>query len=480
MNYWAKVGLGVLGVSAVAGLWFGDEYYTKKEQTQKTLESRALNYEVKDVLGMTLKNDTGEFSFERPSNADKWMMKAPKVAKADEEAINELINAYSFMNVSSRLSDFQESDAAKYGLETPKLTLTLKMADGKTKVLRVGTDLGVGATKEGDAGTSVYAVSSDHKNLLVLGRTSIDSGKKSLSDFRTKTLGTFTTQDVRGFVLTKNDGTKLKLEKVQIDWMIKEPKEITADNNSVGLFLDKMAKLKLNQIQEPETLDAAKLGSFGLAQPVAKLEVTGEEGKVLQTIDYGMDAKNVYFKMEDGAVGSVDMGQYADLAPPLKHFRDRRVTKGIAVDKINKLTTKSGKTFTKEETNWYLSSAHAPEGTPGPDGKTEVKARTPDTQASSFVTDFEFLTSDDVVDAQDAKNLANFGLEKPITHVKLEFSEEGKAPLDVLVGNRVPKNETHVYVKHSQSENIYMVKFDWVEKLNKLDGQGTDIQAKKE
>ena len=276
--------------------------------------------------------------------------------------------------------------------------------------------------------------------------------------------------------LSKNDGSLIQLEKKKDDgqnqWHVVSPKVIKADNNQVGLFLDSLARLSADSVTEPSAISDANKGALGLSEPNATLVLKDASGKEIQKIDYGLTKEALSLTMSDGAVGSVELTKFTDLAPELKYFRDRRILSSVNFNDVNLLTTLSGKKFQKEGIDWYLT-----DGTPENNEGKMKKAANED--ARRFIEDWEFMTAEDVLDADEATELSKFGLDKPITSFTLSSTAENKPEIRVLVGSRVPNNEKAVYVKRTDKPEVFVMESKWLDVLTRLDQGEQSPQAKK-
>ncbi|MBM3381210.1 MAG: DUF4340 domain-containing protein [Betaproteobacteria bacterium] len=494
MKPWLKITLAVVAGAAIWGGLVLDQHLAEKEEVSKKQEAKVLDFESKDVLKITLQNKHGQFVFQRDTATSDWRLVQPQGPKLDQDSIRNMLAAIQSQNYEQHLEEqqkaidsFKKGDAASaqvFGFEKPRASVVLDVAANKeagTKARELkfwlGGDLafGAGAGAAFNA-VSSYAVSSDRKGLIVVPHSLLTSLEKDLKDLRTKTIGDFLTADVASFELTKSDGTQLVLSKSkdngQSIWSVSKPKQIKADNNQVGLYLDSFTRLRADNITESAAINEQNKTALGLAAPSATLVLKAEDGKVLQTIQMGLTKESLYLTLADGAVGSVELTKFSDLAPSLKFFRDRRVFAGVSFNDINLLVTKAGQRYQKEGSAWYNASADAPK-----DPKKPEKVAVDD--ARNFVEDWEFSTAEDILDADETTELAKFGLDKPLTQFTLGSTDDKKPQIQVTVGNRVPNNEKAVYLKRADKPEVFVMETKWLDVLTRLDQGGQSPQAKK-
>ena len=494
MKSWVKISIAVAAGAAIWGGLVLDQHLAEKEEVSKKQEVRLLDFESKDVLKINLQNKFGQFVFQRENSTSNWKMLEPQGPKPDQDAINNLLAAVQSTNYEQHLEDAKKaadglksgdpSLAKNYGFEKARVSIVLDVSANKesgTKArelkLWLGGDVGIGSGA-GSAfnALSIYAISTDRNGLLVAGNSIASTLEKGLRDLRSKVIGDFSVSDVSSFELNKNDGTKIVLNKTKENnqnvWSVVQPKKIVADNNQVGLYLDSFIRLRADKITEAASINEQNKAALGLAQPNASLVLKAEDGKVIQTIQMGLTSESLFLTMADGSVGSVELTKFSDLAPSLKFFRDRRVLSGISFNDISSLKTLSGVVYQKEGSAWYKAGAEVAKDAKNPEKIANEDAR-------KFVEDWEFITAEDVLDADETTNLPKFGLDKPLTRFTLSSTDTKKPQFELLVGNRVPNNEKAVYVKRADKPEVFVMETKWLDVLTRLDQGGQSPQAKK-
>lgn len=494
MNFATKLALGVLGVGALAGAWYADEHYTKKEQEEKATASKALNFETEKVRKISLRTKDLAFTFERKDGTSDWTFVEPANGpKPDQDAVNNLVAAVQSISVETTLEGTQEAvkqsgvgaagsgdAAAKFGLKEPRAQVEVTLDGGATQKVFLGNDVGIGSESGSTFNAlSTYASSPSRDKVLVVGSGVVSATKKTLTDFRTKIAGDFKSSDVKAISVQKAGAPGIELAKGEKEWSLTAPAAYLADNNNVGLFLDRWARLRVEKVTEKEALNSDNREGMGLGSPAAVVEVKGDGGKVLQSFQVGLTKEALFVTMADGAVGSVDLNQFTELVPELKFFRDRRVMRDVAMADVVKIRTASGKEFRKEGANWYAVGADAATTPAAPGAASAGKTSSKD--AYDVFSQWEFLVADDIIDNPTAIQ-TEYGLDNPIGRLTFAFKEGGPKDVEVVVGNRVSKNEKLVYVKRVDKPEVYAVETQWLDALGRLDGaapEGKDPQAKK-
>lgn len=469
MNPWVKIALGAVAAAAVIGLYFGEEYYTKKEEAEKATSTKAVAFESAQVRKISLVNEKGSFVMERGSATEDWRIISPTTVKADQDTVNNLVSAIQTQSIEQELPGTEQAakltgeEAVKFGVANPKQSIELTLEGGKSKKLVIGNDLNIGNNSGGNfIAVSVYAANPEKKNLMVVNSGITSTLKKEFSDLRTKIVGEFVATNTTAITVARQGSESIELSKKEKDWVVVKPREVLADQNNVGLFIDKWARLRLDKVTEKADVTDAQRKEWNLLTPSGSVTMRGAENKVLQTFEVGFAKDKLHIVMSDGAVGTVDVGQLTDLFPDLRYFRDRRVMRDVSMADVLKIKTPKGRIYQKENNNWFA--------TEGPGVDKEKQSKDGNSDAGRLYADWEFMAADDIVENPEAANLAKFGIDKPVTQFSFMFTDASKrGPEDILVGKRVPNDEKKVYIKRSSKPEIYVVETAWLDNLTKLD-----------
>jgi hypothetical protein len=191
-----------------------------------------------------------------------WRMVAPAKVRTDSSAVTRLIDQL----VTARKEKGAKlgKNLADYGLDQPRVTVTLYRGDKETTV-KLGQELpGKDAV--------VYAVTSDApKAPTAISKSSIDKAFASVADFRDKKLfgSSF---DVQALRLAPAGQQAIEFEKADRDWRFKEPKLGEADAKAVddlNLNVTGIAVEKTSDFIADGPFDDAALAKYGLTKDKA-------------------------------------------------------------------------------------------------------------------------------------------------------------------------------------------------------------------
>ena len=326
----------------------GAVWYAKKHpESGASSSSSSTTVKVADIPAAQLqqitvkKKDGSQIELKRESG--KWQIVQPQALPADQDAVSSLSSALAPMNADSVVEE-KAADAAKYGLNTPSLTVMLGLSNGKTDTIEFGDDAPAGSLVYVQHGSDpkVYAVASSEK-------TSFD---KSVNDLRDKRLLTFNTDKLTGVELDSKKGPVSFAKNHQGDWQIVKPAAWRADTFQVEDLVRKLqdARMDLSGSADDQKKAAA---AFATAQLVATAKVTDASGT--QTLEV-KKANTDYYAKSSVVPGfykvSSDMGSALDKAPT--DFRNKKLF-DFGFNDPNKIEFRNGSsdvTYQKSGQDW--------------------------------------------------------------------------------------------------------------------------------
>ena len=205
-----------------------------------------------------------------------WRLRKPRDIEADEEAVRELLRDLDTRTVVDFVQDFAQAPEAEqlapYGLDKPRVTITLSGDAGEEETFYVGArdpEGGRGYLRRGEE-PSVVAVEEDFFDLATRGYLA----------YRTKKLLEVSRYDVTRILIERPAG-RVVLTKEKNDWKLTEPTSKRAERSAVDDLLLELAPLNAERILAEEAQD---LASYGLDKPAYRLEWTvKKEGEAPET-----------------------------------------------------------------------------------------------------------------------------------------------------------------------------------------------------
>src|SRR2546428_12271176 len=155
-------------------LWRLEMPAEQKRLQVETTTKKLVDFKEDDVQGFTISSSQGEMAVVRDDG--RWTIRKPRPMEADATAVGEFLRTLMLAQV-SRVVDETGTDLKAYGLDTPSLTVSLRLASG-TQTVRVGDAGPLCATPSAQRGRS--------PQVLLTTLAGRDLGIKSIQEFRRK------------------------------------------------------------------------------------------------------------------------------------------------------------------------------------------------------------------------------------------------------------------------------------------------------
>lgn len=482
MKYWLKMSLATSLALGLFGLYYWDEKRTEDAKSAEQTESAVLRFEQAAARKIRFTSAGATLIFERDSATSNWSLVEPKAPFKLEQSVvsgfvTSLATAASQMEISDTDKVLAGGDRSAFGLDKPVASVEITLDGSVTKRLDVGADVDIGTRSGGKfEAQAVYAASTDRKVIFVMSKPAVAFLSKRLLDFRSKSAVELNVANANQFAVSVQGNPKIVVKKEKDNWFVQSPRELPADQGNSTLFLNSLAKLRVDKVTEKEMLAPNRMAQFGLDKPHAVVEVSDASGKNIAVVRLGKVKESYYVEMSDGAVGSISEAAFQEVAPQLKFFRDKRVMRDAKMSDILRIRTASGKIFQKEGSNWYAVEANSGndksrnEPNSGVSSTPNAPQKASSAEALAVFGEWEFMAASDVVDGPDLKSMSLYGLDKPQNRLVFEYADSKASPEEILIGNKVPNDSKLVYVKRSNRSAVYLVDAGWLENLAKLDG----------
>jgi hypothetical protein len=262
------------GGAAAVVLWQkgrSERRVTEEESGRKLL---ALD-DASAVRKLALKSTHGSFELSRPDGGDTWRVTKPLDVAADDSTVGALVD-YLVELRRSRYVGAKEGgeappppeDLTPFGLEPPRLSVTVTDAAGVTEVVYVGH-------KASFDGSLYVTTGSDPRVAMVAGALEYQLDKK-LYDLREKRLAIFETGAVERLDIDRGDEV-VAVERRGDEYDVVEPRQVEADRAQIKGILTALAELRASRFVS-EAATAAELAEHGLSEPRARVTLTIEGG----------------------------------------------------------------------------------------------------------------------------------------------------------------------------------------------------------
>jgi len=277
----------------------------------------------------------------------------------------------------------------------------------------------------------------------------------------TSRLVTPKSEDLSEITITQPDGV-VQIEKQGRVWRLTKPVQARTDQAAVNSLLGELDSAKKNNAFDPK----GKLADFGLKNPSVKIEVKAAGQNYLNTIELGAktsDGADIYARAgSDPNIFTLSSSFKTQLVKPAGQLRDRRLLPANFTQATALGVSWAGNTIdlAKQGEQWSL--------------RAPIKEPADTNKVGQILSDLNALKVSDFIDSK-TLDLAAMGLDKPTLSATLTAAHDSSAPLTLLVGAKVPKQEVHVFAMQKGADFAFTITTDNVAKFEpKLD----DLRSK--
>ncbi|MHC4139229.1 MAG: DUF4340 domain-containing protein [Planctomycetota bacterium] len=397
-----------------------------------------------------------------------WWITQPLSDRADTERIKDILDELKNLKIAKEdfVSDSEE-DIINYGLDKPVFTISIGTTND-VQTIHLGHSLDEKIYAKLDGESSIFFVHD-----IILRDLDLE-----LNDLRDKQLLRFDAIGTYGIekIDLNSSGTALVMEKtVQYDWMIKSPKEILADRDTVREFVEKIKDLQIQQYVDDSGANYEKYGLADSPIEVSVFRRIGEGETVKFLIGDADENGGLCYVRRDGedAVYSVPTENFYDIAKAgYLAFRDKLVMEFPKENAQKIVINRDGKTLICEQAEdstmrmpkWNMISP--------------VKMQAELDSINQVVWNLSFLLADKIVTLS-TENPGDYGLDNPLLRASVTYEEYGvvahnneviseKADLvkpkelktkTLLIGDKVEpdKDKTNYYAKVDGEEIVFQV-----------------------
>jgi Domain of unknown function (DUF4340) len=257
-----------VGIALLLGAW---AHFFEKGPVVEPGETPAVSalaeMQADDVSRVEIKADGPALILAR--QGEQWQIEQPLQARADNDQVKQLVQGLLDAHV-ERVVATEATDFKPFGLDKPKLAVTLTDKGGKKRVVQVGD-------KYPAQQNSLYARLAEDPRVFMLPSYTVDSLKnKHADDLRDKTALAVTPDKTTRITIAKGDRTVVVERKGKDAWELTRPIRAPADKDEITSTLDQAKNLRIEKFFPERPTDPEK---YGLKPPETQITITGEDGK---------------------------------------------------------------------------------------------------------------------------------------------------------------------------------------------------------
>lgn len=243
------------------------------KQAKDLRDKQVLVFQDPDVTRVAIRRGTGDATILVRGDAESWTVADGQPADSTE------VRSYLASLRAARAVDFLDEapqDLKRYGLDKPRLSITVTGKEGAEQTLALGGDRTDGTSKH------VYAQRQGAPTVYALGDWSLRSLDKGTNQFRDKTVLKLEPTTVGRIDLARREGGSVVLaRKPEGGWRFESGAEGKTNEGPVTRLLEDVEELKgADIVAEP----GADLARFGLANPDVRITLADAQGKELGAV----------------------------------------------------------------------------------------------------------------------------------------------------------------------------------------------------
>ncbi len=426
----------VVLVALFGGFVVWDHYKGTPTEERAAKGKRILDFEAKDVTHIDLVRSNQTIVLDK--TGDNWDMKQPLASRADDGAVNSILDELEFAERTRVLTgkELEGVSLSDFGLDAPRIRITLH-----SKKRPIGLLIG----RETPTKDALYAQVEGRKEVYVTRLSVQERLSQTVENLRSRTAIEFTPSSTTRIEIKVADRI-IELTKsaavtnTEARWTLTRPLVTRADQSKVSELLSDLTGLR---VQDFVSEDPKDLHTYLLDEP--EREVTVFAGDVGKTMVFGKsptnDPSKVYAKLRSGnSIVTVSAEAARKFAAQINDLRDARVCalRSADVTGIEIIHGTNKIALNHDGKGWHLTAPRA------------VPAEDP--AVNQFLDDLGNLHAKEFT-ADVTTDLDKYGLATPATTVSL-FGEATNTLAQLLVGSLDVSNAVR-YVKRVDEAFIY-------------------------
>jgi hypothetical protein len=425
----------------------------------KLRDSRIARFNSADARRVEIQHGGENIVLEK--NKDNWKLVKPLDAEADNAKVNDLLAKLSDLQAGDK-GIIDKGDPKKYGFDKPEAVVTIvveeevkqedkRAADPAKKKPRTLT---VRVGKHDADKKKLYVMADDWPRINEVEDSLEPLVARSALAYRGKRLLDFNAADVAKIDID-NRGKKFALEHDKDAWRVADPRKAEADLLTVEQMVGDLGHLEAVEYITPSPKKDELEEKYGLGKSPLTVRVAFvDEKKPPQVLHVGKSrgGKDGYFaQLGDGAVFAINAELRNQLVRDALSYRPRTLWQMLPDEIVSLRVLKAGQkeySLTRSDSGWKISGPF---------------------EASAFADTVQKMTAElaspkvESYKADAAKDLAEYGLDKPALTVTVRSLLQGKLPGEddkaytLSIGKPTAEGAASRYAKRANDPAIFTV-----------------------
>jgi hypothetical protein len=278
----------LLAAALGGGVWYF-EFKREKPAEDATSTSKPLfSFKQEEISTLTLTRGGETLALEKRGAA--WRLTQPLEASADEGTVEGLLSSLSFGRISKTIPVTPPATPEKlkaFGLESPAVTLEIKLKSGGTHRLRLGA--------KDFMGSDVYALVDSAPNVALLPGDVLSSADKPVLEFRDRRIAVFDEENLVRIRVKNEHGTLVAAKTAEGKWLVTEPAAMKGREVETEPMLSTLGEARAEAILDsPAPADRARL-----ARTAVEVELTAKDGSE-RKVEFSGGKGDVYVRSSIG------------------------------------------------------------------------------------------------------------------------------------------------------------------------------------
>ena len=403
-----------------------------KPRDEKSDESKpAFAFKREDIASISITRSGQSVTLQDTDG--KWSISQPLTAPANQSAVDSMVSSLTSAKIERTITPSGE-EIKSFGLEEPAVTVEIKLKNGESQTLKLGS--------KDYSGLSAYAQIGDSKDVTLVPASVLTNADKSLNDLRDKAILGASQFDIKSISLTNEHG-QIALAKDSGDWALKKPFEAGVESTEMNSFLSEVTSAEAEEFVSESADDLTK---YGLDKPKITLTAQLNDGSE-RTISAGVKDDNHYAKASTRAqIFKISSSLYDKLNLKPAELRNKEMFK-LDKDNLSRIEIKNPNlklTAEKSGDKWLI--------------KEPADKKDKDAPAFKVVNPFE-TKAEEIVESPSGDVRSK--LAKPAVEAKLTY-KDGKV-VEVKVSSADGEN---AYVSVKGRNEVFKVKKQMLDDLS--------------
>lgn len=229
-------------------------------QTSETVKFSDLTSD--DVESVTLENADGTFVIVK--KGDNWILSTPTDITPDSSVLSSIVINSASMTVDKVIEE-DAKDLSLYGLDKPKVVVTVKPKTGDSIVIDIGDKT--------PTNSGYYVKLHNENNVYILASYTGDKICADKNGLRSKSLYTITSDKINKFNFERNGQNVFaaELDSASSTWNMLQPIKGSVNSSAISPMLEAFTGVTVTEFVEDNTNN---LSAYGLDKPAYTIEFT--------------------------------------------------------------------------------------------------------------------------------------------------------------------------------------------------------------